>query len=282
MKQQKSNWIINLILFIVFLLMFYLDFTGLTLHQWLGIAIGLFIIVHFWQHFLWVKATIKKFNSLPGRIQINLLVDSALLFGMVLTIVSGLVISTWLKFTLSNYDTWRILHITFSVETLITLLVKLILHWKVVVLQVKRPFFHQEKNKEQFVSISLTANGTKVVSRRDFLVMAGAFSLTTALTITHLLKGEAVTEQVVSTQTGVNYPTELPTVTDNKAITQVAEVEPTATPIQSTATIIPTNVQAISNPACTVRCPNGCSYPGRCHRYIDSNGNNKCDLGECI
>jgi hypothetical protein len=33
---------------------------------------------------------------------------------------------------------------------------------------------------------------------------------------------------------------------------------------------------------CTKRCPRGCSYPGHCRRYTDSNNNGYCDLGECL
>jgi len=33
---------------------------------------------------------------------------------------------------------------------------------------------------------------------------------------------------------------------------------------------------------CVVRCPGGCSYPGRCGRYRDTNGNRRCDFGECM
>ena len=33
--------------------------------------------------------------------------------------------------------------------------------------------------------------------------------------------------------------------------------------------------------SCTIRCGRRCSYPGHCRRYTDSNGNGRCDLGEC-
>ena len=33
---------------------------------------------------------------------------------------------------------------------------------------------------------------------------------------------------------------------------------------------------------CRVRCNKRCSYPGHCRKYVDSNGNGKCDLGECL
>jgi hypothetical protein len=31
-----------------------------------------------------------------------------------------------------------------------------------------------------------------------------------------------------------------------------------------------------------VRCDRRCSYPGHCRKYTDSNGNGRCDLGECL
>jgi hypothetical protein len=37
-----------------------------------------------------------------------------------------------------------------------------------------------------------------------------------------------------------------------------------------------------SNQSCSIQCNRMCSYPGHCHRYIDSNGNNQCDLSECV
>lgn len=36
-----------------------------------------------------------------------------------------------------------------------------------------------------------------------------------------------------------------------------------------------------SSSSCTVRCNRGCTYPGRCRKYVDSNQNNICDLTEC-
>ncbi|HQP08880.1 MAG TPA: hypothetical protein PLY85_07660, partial [Anaerolineaceae bacterium] len=51
----------------------------------------------------------------------------------------------------------------------------------------------------------------------------------------------------------------------------------------STSTPVPTAAQVVQEQAsCVVRCPRGCSFPGRCHKYTDSNNNQKCDLGECL
>lgn len=39
---------------------------------------------------------------------------------------------------------------------------------------------------------------------------------------------------------------------------------------------------AVTTIACTVRCGRRCFYPGHCRRYRDTNGNGRCDLGECV
>jgi anaerobic selenocysteine-containing dehydrogenase len=52
----------------------------------------------------------------------------------------------------------------------------------------------------------------------------------------------------------------------------VTESEPVASQAQA----------ATAASSCSVLCPRGCSYPGRCHRYQDSNQNGRCDLGECV
>ena len=44
----------------------------------------------------------------------------------------------------------------------------------------------------------------------------------------------------------------------------------------------PTSSANASSTACTIRCNKGCSYPGHCRRYVDTNRNNRCDLGECM
>jgi len=44
--------------------------------------------------------------------------------------------------------------------------------------------------------------------------------------------------------------------------------------------VAPTEEPAIDT--CVVRCPRGCAFPGQCRRYIDENGNDLCDLGECL
>lgn len=48
--------------------------------------------------------------------------------------------------------------------------------------------------------------------------------------------------------------------------------------------VTPSNQSSSSSSSsnCTVRCRKACSFPGHCHRYVDTNNNNRCDFGECV
>jgi len=290
MKKNTFKWLINLILFIGFILAFYLDLTGLSFHQWLGVSLAGFALVHLLQHGQWVKTVMQKFSDLGGRTQLNLLVDAAVMFGLLLITLTGLILSTWLNLTLVNYDTWRILHIAFSVETLLAVLVKVGLHWKMIVVQIKKSLRRQVPTKVLPVPVAVQINqpvpqsgSGKQVSRRDFLVMMGSATLVSTLTIAHILHSEETVALAQTTSAAAS--TAAPTTTQAAAIeeapTQAAVVEPTSVTAQPTAIPQPT-VQVVNDPACTVLCHRGCSFPGHCRRYTDSNGNNKCDLGECL
>jgi len=63
--------------------------------------------------------------------------------------------------------------------------------------------------------------------------------------------------------------------------TAVAEATQT-TSTASSSTPSSAVTQSTTPSTCTVRCRNACSYPGHCKRYTDSNGNGRCDYGECM
>ncbi len=44
--KQKRNWVLDAILFVIFIFTFLLDLTGVVLHQWLGIIAGAIATIH--------------------------------------------------------------------------------------------------------------------------------------------------------------------------------------------------------------------------------------------
>lgn len=49
-NKQKTNWILDTLLFAGFLITFALDWTGLPMHQWMGTFGGLLATYHLIRH----------------------------------------------------------------------------------------------------------------------------------------------------------------------------------------------------------------------------------------
>jgi hypothetical protein len=98
MKTNKltHNWLLDAVLFTVFLVAFFLDLTGVILHQYLGILCGILILIHFLWHFRWVSTVARSFFTITSkRTLLYFLLDALILIGVLVIIINGLVISTW-------------------------------------------------------------------------------------------------------------------------------------------------------------------------------------------
>ena len=126
MKNQQTNWWIDAILFICFIVTFLMGLTGLELHQWIGIAIGAIILVYLRVHWSWVVTVVERFfGNTSCQARIDLLIDSTLVGGFLMIILTGLLISTWLYLPFISYDIWKNIHILASVATLFVVLLKI-------------------------------------------------------------------------------------------------------------------------------------------------------------
>jgi len=170
-KKQKTNWWIDLVLFASFLITFFLDITGLIAHQWIGIVSIALATIHFMLHLEWVKTIAKKFfHKQFGKARLNFMMNLSILFGFILIGLTGLVMSTLLNLPLPNYDTWRQLHITSSVMTLVLIMVKIGLHLR---------WIEQTTRKMLAGALWMPANNlvphvegdpSKRLDRREFLI----------------------------------------------------------------------------------------------------------------
>jgi translation initiation factor 6 (eIF-6) len=68
---------------------------------------------------------------------------------------------------------------------------------------------------------------------------------------------------------------------DPGASSETAEEEESVLTVVERAAQSKVQAGTSSSSACTILCNKRCSYPGHCQRYQDSNGNGRCDLGEC-
>lgn len=287
MKSQKTNWWLDAILYAGFLALFFLDLTGVDLHQWLGLTIGILALVHLVLHLDWVIAvTGKIFGNIPNSARFNLLLDTGIGIGFFLIIITGIVISTWLNLSFNNYMVWKNIHTLLSIFTLFALLLKLLLHRKWIVKTAGKCFL-VEKNKRVPTQGAGVLAANKL-ARRDFLKVGAALGAGALIGVVQLHKvvrdvldekaiyssipeDNIMSGEVISPVEQTQPDMEIP----QPELTATSEVQPTLAPVA---------VESNSGKTeeCYVRCPRACSYPGRCRRYVDTNGNGRCDYGECL
>ncbi len=252
--KPQVNWIIAAILFGGFLATFFLDLTGLELHQWLGLGVGLLATYHLLAHWGWVEAVTRRFlGRTSPEARRFYIVDAGLALGFTAILITGLVISTWLNLSLADYAAWWDIHVEASIFTAVLLAVKLALHWKWI-LHTARRFVPAPPA----VPVPARVRGpASTLTRREFVRLMTVVGAATAVAVYQgvgaLREGQVVAEAA------------------NGQTVPVSSSSASTSSSRSGATT-----------ACTVRCTRGCSYPGHCRRYSDTNGNGRCDQGECV
>jgi hypothetical protein len=68
-------------------------FTGVVIHEWLGVGLGIALLLHLTLHWDWVIRTTRRLLRPHGPDKLIWLVNLALLFAMTLCVASGLAIS---------------------------------------------------------------------------------------------------------------------------------------------------------------------------------------------
>jgi hypothetical protein len=252
---HQLNWIIDTGLFAGFWIASMLDLTGLAVHQWLGIAVGILAGYHFLAHWTWVRSVTQRwFGRTSGQARRFYLIDAGLFAGFSLILLTGLVISTWFDVTLENYSAWRNLHVTATVLTLGLIVVKIGSHQRWIVNighRILQPAAQPARPPPALQHAPAQVN----TERRDFLKLMGIVSVAALVAAYNALESE-----------------------DSK-ITQRQSA--TQEPSQS-AYALEGDGNSTSSSQCWVQCNRGCSFPGHCRRYVDANQNNRCDLGECV
>jgi hypothetical protein len=257
-SKQTWNWITDAILMIGFVVAFFLDLTGLSLHQWLGVALGLLAGYHFVSHWDWVQSVAGRFLGRTSRqARRYFLMDAGLMLGFALILVTGLVISSWLALALENYAAWKNIHVIASIATLLIVVVKIGLHWRWIVKTAERFFAPAPPAVASLPMQPVHVSAT--MDRRSFLALMGIVGVATVVAISHVLDDEksVLAESVASSSVS----------------------EETSQAIKTGSALASASA---SSSACVVRCNKGCSYPGHCRRYVDTNGNKRCDMGECM
>ncbi len=187
-------------LYIGFLVTFFLDATGVELHQWIGLFIGFLVLVHLVLHIDWVAmVTTKFFGDISNSARVNLILDAGLGLGFFSIIFTGIVMSTWLNLTIIDYAAWSNIHTLLSVVTLFALMLKIILHRKWIVCTAEKYIFKRTPKKVLEPVIAIQPTATRV-NRREFLKVGAVVGVGTIIGVTHIHK---VFEDIISENTAI-------------------------------------------------------------------------------
>jgi len=92
--RTRLDFWLDVALLVAFTLDYSFNFTGLTIHEWIGLGFGLALLIHLTLHWDWVLRTTRRvFGRLPGRERIRWIVDLSLILVMTLCVASGVLIS---------------------------------------------------------------------------------------------------------------------------------------------------------------------------------------------
>jgi len=135
--RTRLDFWLDALLLLAYTLAYSLGFTGIAVHEWLGIGLGAVLLVHLTLHWDWVLRTTRKLLAPGGRDRFIWLVNLALLVCMTLCIASGVMISEvaleQLGIRSPGGPFWHQMHSTTATLTLILVPVHAALRWRWIV-----------------------------------------------------------------------------------------------------------------------------------------------------
>lgn len=134
---------LDLALTALMLSLFSFHFTGLTLHEWLGLALCILVPVHMLVSWSWLSATTRRFfTTLPWTTRLTYLLNAALFVALVVVTVTGLVISEVIVPGVlpmsGGRGFWRVLHTQASNASLLLMGLHIAVYWRTLVQLVRR------------------------------------------------------------------------------------------------------------------------------------------------
>ncbi len=131
----KRNLAVDMVALAVYLVAANPALTGIGVHEWLGLAVFVVLLVHVALHFDWIVETVKGAARAPSATRLgNLVLDVLSLIAFVVVTVSGLGVSgsVFAAFGVyaDGYYFWDPLHAISAKVLLALLVVHVAAHWK--------------------------------------------------------------------------------------------------------------------------------------------------------
>ena len=136
-------FLVDFAVFAAFVLVMNVPLTGLAVHEWLGIAIAVGLVVLLVLHTNWIVTTTRRFFAATSwRNRFNYLMMGALFVAFVSVIASGLIISEvalpWIGITTNPPSFWVWLHLASVSAVLWLTALHVALNWKWIATTARR------------------------------------------------------------------------------------------------------------------------------------------------
>jgi len=134
-RRTLFDFWLDVVLLVGFTLDYSFRFTGLAVHEWIGLLFVIVVPMHLVQHWDWVVRTTRRLvRRRRGREALRWIVDLALWPTMVLCVASGILTSRsalpWLGITIKQDGFWRGLHTTSADIVVVIVALHVALSWR--------------------------------------------------------------------------------------------------------------------------------------------------------
>lgn len=141
--RKVVNYLLDIMIFVAFLVALNPHLTGMAVHEWLSIAVGGAIITHLLLHWQWIVAVTRRFlGNVTWASRLNYLVNLLFFIDITIIIFTGIMISETVLPTLgisfAANRSWVMLHKTAADLALPLLGLHVALHWRWIVNTTKR------------------------------------------------------------------------------------------------------------------------------------------------
>ncbi len=133
--QNTINLVVDMVIFLIFLVVEAPHFSGLPVHEWLGIAIGAGVLTHVLLHWQWIVEISRRFFGKAQTLaRVNYVLNLLLFVAITTIIFSGLMISETvvplLGMTVAKNGIWRGVHTTSASIFIGLIALHVALHWQ--------------------------------------------------------------------------------------------------------------------------------------------------------
>ena len=162
-NRNTTNLIVDIAIFLAFLVAMAPHFSGMAIHEWLGVAFGAAIITHLLLHWQWIVEVTKRFfGKAQWSARINYILNALLFVDVTLVIFSGLLISEvalpLIGVELAQSSMWRGLHTTSANLFLPLVGLHIALHWQWIMNMFKRFVIAPRRAPQLSAGVRLSAD----------------------------------------------------------------------------------------------------------------------------